>query len=74
MDSQERGTEKTVLVVTPMPVGKEWAWLADCNVLAVSDRLDAAGQERAISEVQDAWRHSLLHRGPRLVSVPPPAA
>lgn len=74
MDSQERCTEKTVLVVMPMPVGKEWAWLADCNVLAASDRLDAAGLERVISEVQDAWRSLFLHRESRLVSVPPPAA
>jgi hypothetical protein len=63
-----RGTEETVLLTMPLPRGKEWHWLADCNVLVLSDQLDAVGRERAISDVQVTWRSSYLQ------SVPPPAA
>lgn len=73
MSVEQQCSETTVMVVMAMPEGRDWAWLADCNVLAVSDRLDVAGQERAISEAQDTWRRHLLAR-PRLVSVPAPAA
>lgn len=62
------GTEKTVLIVMDLPDGKEWAWLADCNVLAVSAALDGEGRERAITDCQATWRRQFIH------SVPPTGA
>jgi hypothetical protein len=64
----EGGTEETVLLTMPLPRGKEWHWLADCNVLVLSDQLDPAGRDRAISDLQATWRRRYLQ------SLPPPAA
>lgn len=55
-----RCTEKTVVVTIPLQ-GRDWAWLGDCNVLALSDRLDDAGRRAALVEVGDTWRRSFLH-------------
>lgn len=56
-----RCTERTVVVTIPLAEGRDWAWLGDCNVLALSDRLDEAGRQRALVQVGVAWRRSFLH-------------
>lgn len=56
-----RCTEHTVVVIITLPPGRDWAWLGDCNVLALSDRLNEAGRQAALVEVGAAWRRSFLY-------------
>lgn len=55
-----RCTEQTVVVTIPLAEGRNWAWLGDCNVLALSDRLDEQARQAALIEVGIAWRRSFL--------------
>lgn len=48
-------TEETIFLTIPM-TGRDWHWLADCNVVALSDQLDCAGKARALDELQQTWR------------------
>lgn len=62
--SQGEPVEPTVQMILDLPPGQDWAWLPDCNIVALSSRLDAAGRERAISDLQATWRRSLLRSVP----------
>lgn len=48
--------EETLIVTVDLSSGRDWAWYADLNMIGLGSHLDEAGRERAISELQDAWR------------------
>ena len=50
--AQRCRTEETVISMLDLPTGRQWVFLEDCNVLALSPRLDEAGRERAIAEAR----------------------
>lgn len=52
--------EDTIIKTLELPHGEEWAWFADANLVVLSPRLDAAGRERALTEVQAHWRRRCL--------------
>lgn len=62
--------EKTVQMILDLPLGQDWAWLPDCNVVALSSRLDAAGRERALNDLQATWRRSFLRSVPAAGTCP----
>ena len=53
-------TEKTLIKTLDLPLGQDWEWFGDANIVGLSRHLDAAGRERALNEVQDHWRRSCL--------------
>lgn len=55
-----RCTEQTVVLTIALPEGQRWAWLGDCNVLALSPHLNATERQEALIEVGATWRRSFL--------------
>jgi hypothetical protein len=56
--------EQTVFTTMDLPEGKDWEWFSDCNVVALSRRLDCNGKIRAVRDLQHHWerRHlSVIH-------------
>ena len=56
--------EQTVQMILDLPAGQDWRWLPDCNIIVLSARLDEAGRQRAISDLQATWRRSLIKAVP----------
>lgn len=56
--------EKTVQMVLDLPEGRDWEWLPDCNILVLASRLDEAGRQRAISDLQATWRRQFIKAVP----------
>lgn len=52
--------QETLVVTFELPFGRDWFWYADLNIVALSPRLDAAGRERALAELQEHWRTNCL--------------
>lgn len=52
--------EETLIVTVDLPSGRDWAWFADCNTVGLGAHLDAAGRERALTELQDEWRRAFV--------------
>lgn len=59
-------TEKTIIHTMELPYGQEWLWYPEANMVALSPCLDAAGRERALSEVQAYWRRSCIKLVPQV--------
>lgn len=51
--------DRTIVRTVRLPAGKDFHWFNDLNLLALSDRLDAAGRRRAVDQLQAQWRASL---------------
>lgn len=43
-----------------LPEGQDYVRYADLNVIVLSTRLDCAGRERAIADLQAQWRREHL--------------
>lgn len=43
--------------------GEDAVWHQELNIVVVSPRLDAAGRERALDELQRQWRRALVQPG-----------
>lgn len=52
--------EKTYVRILDLPEGRDWVWFSDANMIGLSRRLDAAGRERALVELQEHWRRNCL--------------
>lgn len=58
------GTEQTVQMILDLPPGRDWEWLPDCNIVVLSSRLDEAGRQAAISDLQATWRRQFIKAVP----------
>lgn len=47
------------IVIMEPSHGEDAVWHPELNMVVVSPRLDAAGRERALDELQARWRRSL---------------
>lgn len=47
------------IVILEPSFGEDAVWHPGLNIVTVSPRLDAAGRERALDELQAEWRRSL---------------
>lgn len=66
--------EDTIVKALPLPYGQRWLWLADANMVLLSDELDEAGRESALCDVQAHWRRScirVVEEQPMVASSPP---
>lgn len=52
--------EETVIHILDLPAGQDWVWFADGNIIGLSRRLDEAGREAALCDLQATWRRSLI--------------
>lgn len=53
--------EDTVIRYMPLRTGtKPWRWYPDANLIVLCSSLDAAGQDAALSDLQDHWRRECL--------------
>lgn len=57
--------EETLVITVDLPPGQDWAWYADLNIVGLSSHLCTGGRERALFELQAAWRR-------RFVRIVPP--
>jgi hypothetical protein len=64
MDTQGEPVEETVQMVLDLPPGQDWRWMPDCNIVVLSSRLDEAGRQRALCDLQATWRRTLLRAVP----------
>lgn len=62
--------EKTVQMVLDLPEGRDWEWLPDCNILVLASRLDEAGRQRALSDLQATWRRQFIKAVPERAGCP----
>lgn len=62
--TQGDAVEETVKMVLDLPPGQDWKWLPDCNIIVFSSRLDEAGQEAALTDLQATWRRELIKAVP----------
>jgi hypothetical protein len=53
-------SEETLCRTMELDEGTDWVWFPDLNMIGLSSRLDCAGRERAIDEMQRQWRRAHL--------------
>lgn len=53
--------EETLIVTVDLAAsGRDYAWYADLNMVGLGAHLDAAGRERALTQLQAAWRRNFV--------------
>lgn len=50
------------IVIMETAYGEDAVWHPDLNLVVLHPRLDAAGRERALDELQARWRRTLRFR------------
>lgn len=58
--AEEPSTEETVFMTMSLPEGRDYVWMADCNTVVLSDRLDCDGKILAVQELQRQWARAHL--------------
>lgn len=53
-------SEQTVVKIADLPVGRDYVWHPDLNLVELSARLDCDGRRRALDELQREWLTGVL--------------
>lgn len=59
-------TEDTIVRISSLPDGQDWAWHPDINVVELSDRLRPAARERALEDLSSHWRKHCIRAAPNM--------
>lgn len=52
--------DRTIVKISQLPQGQDYAWHPDINLVELADGLDEAGRQHALAQLQDSWLQEVL--------------